>query len=43
MAKQAATHQISRVSRPRLYEQLVEQIMDFIESAAAGPGRHAAG
>lgn len=38
MAKQAATHQISRVSRPRLYEQLVEQIMDFIESAELGPG-----
>jgi GntR family transcriptional repressor for pyruvate dehydrogenase complex len=38
MANQAATHQISRVSRPRLSEQLVEQIMDFIESAQLGPG-----
>ncbi|AOT03001.1 FadR/GntR family transcriptional regulator [Arthrobacter sp. U41] len=38
MAKQAAMNQISRVTRPRLYEQLVEQIMDFIESAQLGPG-----
>ncbi|SFT70010.1 FadR/GntR family transcriptional regulator [Arthrobacter sp. ov118] len=38
MAKQSATHQISRVSRPRLYEQLVEQIMDFVEAAQLGPG-----
>jgi GntR family transcriptional repressor for pyruvate dehydrogenase complex len=38
MAKQAATEKISRVSRPRLYEQLVEQIMAFIESAQLGPG-----
>ena len=38
MAKLPATHQISRVSRPRLYEQLVEQIMDYIEPAQMGPG-----
>ncbi|MFF2031367.1 FadR/GntR family transcriptional regulator [Arthrobacter sp. NPDC058192] len=38
MAKQSATHHISRVSRPRLYEQLVEQIMDFVEAAQLGPG-----
>lgn len=38
MAKQAATQQISRVSRPRLYEQLVEQIMDYIEAAQLAPG-----
>ena len=38
MAKLPATHQISRVSRPRLYEQLVEQIMDYIETAQMGPG-----
>jgi GntR family transcriptional repressor for pyruvate dehydrogenase complex len=38
MAKQAATRQLTRVSRPRLYEQLVEQLMDFIEAAQLGPG-----
>ncbi|MEO5319022.1 FadR/GntR family transcriptional regulator [Arthrobacter sp. CC3] len=38
MAKQAAAQQISRVSRPRLYEQLVEQLMEFIEAAQLGPG-----
>lgn len=38
MAKQAATQQISRISRPRLYEQLVEQIMDYIEAAQLAPG-----
>jgi GntR family transcriptional repressor for pyruvate dehydrogenase complex len=27
-----------RVSRPRLYEQLVEQLMNFIEAAQLGPG-----
>ena len=38
MPKKTATQQISRVSRPRLYEQLVEQLMEFIESAQLGPG-----
>jgi GntR family transcriptional regulator, transcriptional repressor for pyruvate dehydrogenase complex len=38
MPKKTATQQISRVARPRLYEQLVEQLMDFIESAQLGPG-----
>ena len=38
MAKMPAPHQISRVSRPRLYEQLVEQIMDYIEAAQMSPG-----
>jgi len=38
MAKQSATHQIARVSRPRLYEQLVEQIMDFVEATQLSPG-----
>jgi GntR family transcriptional repressor for pyruvate dehydrogenase complex len=38
MPKKTATQQISRVSRPRLYEQLVEQLMDFIEAAELGPG-----
>jgi GntR family transcriptional regulator, transcriptional repressor for pyruvate dehydrogenase complex len=38
MAKQRAAQQIARVSRPRLYEQLVEQLMDFIEAAELGPG-----
>jgi GntR family transcriptional repressor for pyruvate dehydrogenase complex len=38
MPRKTATQQISRVARPRLYEQLVEQLMDFIESAQLGPG-----
>lgn len=38
MAKQAKMQQISRVSRPRLYEQLVEQISDYIEAAQLEPG-----
>lgn len=38
MAKKTATQQISRMSRPRLYEQLVEQLLDFIEAAELGPG-----
>lgn len=38
MPKKTATTNISRVSRPRLYEQLVEQLMDFIEKADLGPG-----
>lgn len=38
MARKTATQQISRMSRPRLYEQLVEQLLDFIESAQLGPG-----
>jgi GntR family transcriptional repressor for pyruvate dehydrogenase complex len=38
MPKKTATQQISRVTRPRLYEQLVEQLMSFIESAQLGPG-----
>ncbi|MDQ0848858.1 GntR family transcriptional repressor for pyruvate dehydrogenase complex [Arthrobacter sp. B3I9] len=38
MPKRSATPQISRVSRPRLYEQLVEQLMDYIEAAQLGPG-----
>lgn len=28
----------TRVSRPRLYERLVEQLLDFISSAGLGPG-----
>ena len=38
MAKQTTMQQISRVSRPRLYEQLVEQISDYIEAAQLEPG-----
>jgi GntR family transcriptional repressor for pyruvate dehydrogenase complex len=38
MPRKTATQHISRVARPRLYEQLVEQLMDFIESAKLGPG-----
>ncbi|APX02615.1 FadR/GntR family transcriptional regulator [Arthrobacter sp. QXT-31] len=38
MPRKTAAQQISRVARPRLYEQLVEQLMDFIESAQLGPG-----
>lgn len=38
MAKMPVPHQISRVTRPRLYEQLVEQIMDYIEAAQMSPG-----
>lgn len=38
MAKQTKMQQISRVSRPRLYEQLVEQISDYIEAAQLEPG-----
>ncbi|MDF2048941.1 GntR family transcriptional regulator, partial [Arthrobacter sp. Cr_A7] len=29
---------LERVTRPRLYEQLVEQILAYIESAQLGPG-----
>lgn len=38
VAKKTAMQQMSRVSRPRLYEQLVEQLLGFIESAELGPG-----
>lgn len=38
MAKKSGVPEISRVSRPRLYEQLVAQLLDFIESAELGPG-----
>ncbi|MDQ1624112.1 MAG: GntR family transcriptional regulator, transcriptional repressor for pyruvate dehydrogenase complex [Actinomycetota bacterium] len=38
MPKKTAAQQISRVSRPRLYEQLVEQLMDYIEAAQLAPG-----
>jgi len=38
MPRKTATQQISRIARPRLYEQLVKQLMDFIESAQLGPG-----
>ncbi len=38
MPKQSATQRISKVPRPRLYEQLVEQLMDYIEVAQLGPG-----
>ena len=38
MPQKTNMNQISRVSRPRLYEQLVEQLMDFIEKAELGPG-----
>ena len=38
MPRQSAAPQISKVSRPRLYEQLVEQLMDYIEAAQLGPG-----
>jgi GntR family transcriptional repressor for pyruvate dehydrogenase complex len=38
MPKKTPTPQISRVSRPRLYEQLVEQLLDFIDSAQLAPG-----
>jgi len=38
MAKKSQVPEISRVSRPRLYEQLVAQLLDFIEAAQLGPG-----
>lgn len=38
MERKTVAQQISRVSRPRLYEQLVEQLLDFVESAQLGPG-----
>ncbi len=38
MAKKSEVPEIGRVSRPRLYEQLVAQLLDFIESANLGPG-----
>ncbi|WP_408033379.1 FadR/GntR family transcriptional regulator [Tersicoccus phoenicis] len=38
MTRKTPTQQISRVARPRLYEQLVEQLMDYVESAELGPG-----
>src|SRR5512141_1864232 len=38
MAKKSEVPEISRVSRPRLSEQLVAQLLDFIESAQLGPG-----
>lgn len=38
MPKRSTTTQIAKVPRPRLYEQLVEQLMGFIEEAQLGPG-----
>jgi GntR family transcriptional regulator, transcriptional repressor for pyruvate dehydrogenase complex len=38
MPKPTAVHQFSRVSRPRLYEQLAKQLMEFIEAARLEPG-----
>jgi GntR family transcriptional repressor for pyruvate dehydrogenase complex len=38
MAKKSEIPEIGRVSRPRLYEQLVAQLLEFIESADLGPG-----
>ena len=38
MAKKSEVPEIGRVSRPRLYEQLVAQLLEFIESANLGPG-----
>ncbi|MEZ2389528.1 FadR/GntR family transcriptional regulator [bacterium RCC_150] len=34
----AAQQGLARVARPRLYEQLVEQLLTYIESAQLGPG-----
>ena len=33
-----AAQPLERVSRPRLYEQLVEQLLAYMESASLGPG-----
>lgn len=33
-----SSHALGRLARPRLYEQLVEQILGYIESARLGPG-----
>lgn len=38
MARDATPQQLSRVSKPRLYEQLVAQLLAYIESARLGPG-----
>jgi GntR family transcriptional regulator, transcriptional repressor for pyruvate dehydrogenase complex len=38
MTNHGAVPALKRVSRPRLYEQLVEQLLGYIESANLGPG-----
>ncbi|WP_104200442.1 FadR/GntR family transcriptional regulator [Cryobacterium sp. Y29] len=38
MISKSLPEQLGRVSRPRLYEQLVEQLLGYIESAQLGPG-----
>ncbi|SDJ83930.1 transcriptional regulator, GntR family [Cryobacterium psychrotolerans] len=38
MAQDFTPQQLTRVSKPRLYEQLVEQILGYIQSARLGPG-----
>ncbi|MHA7174064.1 FadR/GntR family transcriptional regulator [Arthrobacter monumenti] len=40
MAKNAAPGSLERVARPRLYEQLVEQLYSYIETAKLVPGDH---
>lgn len=38
MTRKPAPQPLVRVSRPRLYEQLVEQLLGYIENAQLGPG-----
>ena len=38
MAQKLEPQPLSRVSKPRLYEQLVAQLLSYIESAHLGPG-----
>ncbi len=38
MDKKTAAPQLARVPRPRLYEQLVAQILEYVEAANLGPG-----
>lgn len=38
MSEKNAQQPLTRVARPRLYEQLVKQLLDYIEAAQLGPG-----
>lgn len=38
MTRKPAPQPLARISRPRLYEQLVEQLLGYIETAQLGPG-----
>lgn len=40
MAEKRAPRPLARVSRQRLYEQLMKQILEYVEDAQLGPGDH---